>query len=419
MKTDFISSISHELRSPLHGVLASVEFLQETALTEVQADMVSNINASGRVLLDTINHVLDFSKVNKKVKGRGKVLKRRSNKEKRLSFRDYDHLDNTADDTADVCILSEEVMESVWAGRNMSKLLYGTPSSQQKSPPQSMATPPEDPVTVIMDITWQPSWTSEMDAGAWRRILMNLFGNSIKYTKSGFIKVSMIVEEEMNVRGKKVSSLLVLKVKDSGKGMSKEFLKHHLFKPFTQEDSLAVGAGLGLSIVRHIIQDLGGEINFTSEQGVGTEATVKLPMTLCPRKDDISDLVADVRTLTKGKKFHLEGFDRYPDISETPTGILSADSEAAMFLKSSMHVMLTEWFGMESSTVAISGMSAEVVVGMESGMPSLMEKLQSYGPGSGPSIAIILCSAYPPTGTATTYGSLRVFYVPQTYVLVY
>lgn len=55
MKTDFISSISHELRSPLHGVLASVEFLQETDLTEVQADMIGNINASGRVLLDTIN----------------------------------------------------------------------------------------------------------------------------------------------------------------------------------------------------------------------------------------------------------------------------------------------------------------------------------------------------------------------------
>jgi len=58
MKTDFISSISHELRSPLHGVLASVEFLQETDLTEVQADMIGNINASGRVLLDTINHIL-------------------------------------------------------------------------------------------------------------------------------------------------------------------------------------------------------------------------------------------------------------------------------------------------------------------------------------------------------------------------
>ncbi|KAF2493134.1 hypothetical protein BU16DRAFT_512860 [Lophium mytilinum] len=416
MKTDFISSISHELRSPLHGVLASVEFLQETPLTEVQADMVSNINASGRVLLDTINHVLDFSKVNKKVKGRGKVSKRRTGKKQRLSFQDHENLDNTAEDNADMCILSEEVVESVWAGRNMSKLLYPTPASHQRSRPQSMIGAPETPVTIIMDIRWQPNWTFEMDAGAWRRILMNLFGNSMKYTKSGFIKVSMAVEENTSVRGKKARSMLVLKVKDSGKGMSREYMKHHLYKPFTQEDSLAVGAGLGLSIVRHIIQDLGGEINFTSEQGVGTEATVKLPMVAGPpTKDDISDLVADVKGSTKGKKFHLEGFDRYPDISETPTGILSADSEAAMFLKSSIHVMLTEWFEMDSSTACISDKTAEVVVIMESGIPSLMEKLQSYEPGTGPSIAIILCSAYPPTGTATVIGSLRVFYVPQPY----
>jgi len=47
------------------------------------------------------------------------------------------------------------------------------------------------------------------------------------------------------IRGKKIKSMLILKVKDSGKGISKEFLKHHLYKPFTQEDSLAVGAGLG------------------------------------------------------------------------------------------------------------------------------------------------------------------------------
>ena len=68
MKTDFISSISHELRSSLHGVLASVEFLQETEINKMQVDMVNNIQASGKVLLDTINHVLDFSKVNKRTK---------------------------------------------------------------------------------------------------------------------------------------------------------------------------------------------------------------------------------------------------------------------------------------------------------------------------------------------------------------
>jgi signal transduction histidine kinase len=173
MKTDFISSISHELRSPLHGVLASVEFLQETDLSEVQADMVSNINASGRVLLDTINHVLDFSKVNKKVKTKGNSFKRRGGRKARLSFPDQEGLDNTAVSTADICVLSEEVVESVWAGRNLTKAAHG-----KNSRAQSMVST-DHPVTVIMDVTCRPNWTFEIDAGAWRRILLNLFGNSL------------------------------------------------------------------------------------------------------------------------------------------------------------------------------------------------------------------------------------------------
>jgi len=254
----------------------------------------------------------------------------------------------------------------------------------------------------------------EVDAGGVRRILLNLFGNSMKYTKSGFIKISTTVEKSTSLRGRKAGSILVLKVKDSGKGISKEFLKHHLFKPFTQEDSLAVGAGLGLSIVRHIIQDLGGEIYFTSEEGVGTEATVKLPLKPIQSRDDgVPRLIADVKALTQGKVFSLEGFDKYPDISETPTGMLPPDFEAAMFLKSSVHAMLVSWFAMEPSTVAGPDKSAaDVVVLMGSGVQSL----QFYDSQSeGPSIAIVLCNAYPPASTPTTYGSLRVFYVPQPY----
>lgn len=418
MKTDFISSISHELRSPLHGVLASVEFLQETSLSEVQEDMVNNISASGRVLLDTINHVLDFSKVNKKVKEKGKNSRRRLGK--RTKSKDPDNLDPSIEEAADVCVLSEEVIESVYAGRTMIRQTYDAGTGRQKSSrPTSIIGAPEAPVTIIMDIGWRPNWNFEIDAGAWRRILLNLFGNAMKYTKTGFIKVTLKLEEDPSSRGKKPRSQLVLRVKDSGKGISKEFLKHHLYKPFTQEDSLAVGAGLGLSIVRHIIQDLGGEINFTSEQGVGTEATVKLPIQSMkqPSPEDLQ-LVTEVKGLSRGQKFHLEGFDRYPDISETPTGILSADFEGAMFLKSSMHTMLTGWFDMEPATTQILDKSdSDLVVLMESGIAALDEKLRYYRDlqqkGSGPLIAIVLCSGYPSDSQLHAYEPLKVFYVPQ------
>lgn len=418
MKTDFISSISHELRSPLHGVLASVEFLQETPMSEVQADMVSNINASGRVLLDTINHVLDFSKVNRRVKDKGRLGKRKTGKKLRPPRQDQ----GIAEDVADICLVSEEVVESVYAGRKLSKLAYDASAGRQRySRSQTTIEAPEQPVTVIMDIGWRPNWNFEIDSGAWRRILLNLFGNSMKYTKNGFIKVSLDVEGSSS-SGKKARSMLVLRVKDSGKGISKEFLKNHLYKPFTQEDSLAVGAGLGLSIVRHIIQDLGGEIKFASEQGVGTEVTVKLPLSLTrqPKVDfSVSDIVDEVKAAAQGRKFVLEGFDRYPDISETPTGILSADFEGAMFLKSNIHTMLTDWFDMEPApTQVLDKSDSDMVVLMESGIGALDETLQEYKNlrlnGSGPSTAIILCNdEYPSTAQLHVYKPLQVFYVPQ------
>jgi hypothetical protein len=63
MKNSFISEINHELRSPLHNVLASVEFLQDSTMNEQQQEMVSIIGFCGRTLLDTLNHVLDFTKL--------------------------------------------------------------------------------------------------------------------------------------------------------------------------------------------------------------------------------------------------------------------------------------------------------------------------------------------------------------------
>jgi hypothetical protein len=64
-KGDFISNVSHELRSPLHGILASVEFLADSALDGFQRNLVDTVDMCGRTLLDTIEHVLDFSKIKK------------------------------------------------------------------------------------------------------------------------------------------------------------------------------------------------------------------------------------------------------------------------------------------------------------------------------------------------------------------
>ena len=64
-KGDFINNVSHELRSPLHGILASVEFLADTTLDGFQRNLIDTVDICGRTLLDTIEHVLDFTKIKK------------------------------------------------------------------------------------------------------------------------------------------------------------------------------------------------------------------------------------------------------------------------------------------------------------------------------------------------------------------
>jgi signal transduction histidine kinase len=412
MKSDFISSISHELRSPLHGVLASVEFLQETEMTDIQEDMVSNIHASGKVLLDTINHVLDFSKVNRRSKNNTSLSK--SARRRRKGTVEKPAVEEEEDQT-DILKLTEEVIESIYAGHSVGKPVL-SPNSHRSS---FIATK-EYAVNVVTDIKWAPNWTFEIDPGAWSRILMNVFSNALKYTKSGFVKVSLDLEDEGVARSKKARKTLVLKVRDSGKGISEEFLKYRLFKPFTQEDSLATGTGLGLSIVRHIIQDLGGTIDFTSEQGTGTEVTVRLPLraqkptALSPE----DEMLLEVRKVTKGYTFRLEGFERYPDIAEAPTGILSAEAEAAMLLKSAGQAKLTDWFCMEQSQ-AIDEFGPDMIVIMEAGVPpnGVHEILEAYDHSkpsrSGKAIAIVMCSGYRPTPKMLTCGGFQIFYLHQ------
>jgi signal transduction histidine kinase len=110
-------------------------------------------------------------------------------------------------------------------------------------------------VVVTLDVAPFVSWIVRSQPGALRRIVMNLLGNALKYTESGYIKVSLLQE--------KASSHTVafkLSVEDSGKGMSAEYQQTKLFAPFSQEDPFSSGTGLGLSIVKQIVESLKGEI---------------------------------------------------------------------------------------------------------------------------------------------------------------
>ncbi|UPL04038.1 hypothetical protein LCI18_014972 [Fusarium solani-melongenae] len=297
-KSDALGSLSHELRSPLHGAVLSVELLNDTCLSVPQQNILHTIETCCRTLSDTIDHLLEYSKVNSlashEVPQEGQSLNRASSFRTAMKpFCKTVHLD----------ILVEEVMESVYAGFNFQHLSIAQLSGQspKRAGPlditsirrldsmqameelgPSVTTGGVDTsfgdVAVFLTVDPSCSWAFYTHPGPMRRIVMNLFGNSLKYTHRGLIKVSLQQSNALCADSKE--RWVTLTVADTGVGIGQDFLQNSIFKPFAQENHLSSGTGVGLSFVKQMTTQLGGHISVSSRIGVGTTVTVTLPMTL-------------------------------------------------------------------------------------------------------------------------------------------
>ncbi|GAO52066.1 hypothetical protein SAICODRAFT_68711 [Saitoella complicata NRRL Y-17804] len=279
----FISNISHELRSPLHGILASAELLSEAPdLSSADRTFLRTITSCGQTLQDVINHVLDFG-----------TLTTTAGRET------LNHAPEQNMAAIDLVRLIEEVVESCWTGWEFKKLSHlfdsgGMESSvgekMQKSGDEKLNE--VNAMSFILDVApREGGYHGLLHGGAWRRVAMNLIGNALKYTSQGLLTVSLREASGDDVerilggrrrmeRGRNFVPIY-LSVKDTGRGMSTEFLQNKLFKPFSQEDPLSTGTGLGMAISIKLIQSLFGELHVTSEPGVGTnmEMVFELEMT--------------------------------------------------------------------------------------------------------------------------------------------
>ncbi|KAJ0418604.1 hypothetical protein BJY00DRAFT_287429 [Aspergillus carlsbadensis] len=310
-KFDLISSISHELRSPLHGMLANTELLSTSILQPEQREIVKALETSGVTLLDTMNHLLDFAKINNLTamnKGASSVTSLVS--------------------TFNLDTLVEDVVNSVFTGmRHAAAASTPSESSVAESPHSTYK--PDLSVVIRIEDQHQHQWKVNSMSGAWRRIVMNILGNALKYTQQGFIEVSLSMAKSGADRPSDVAHFCVT---DTGRGMSQEFLRNKLFSPFTQEDSLSEGAGLGLSIVKQLVSFLGGSIDVKSEWGVGTQVDIYIPIKLVPTKQVVGG-GGEAQPAAKHKKFSLIGLGAYPELSEAPTGTLSPKAKRKICLQ--------------------------------------------------------------------------------------
>ncbi len=225
-KTDFLSRISHDMRTPLNGIIGMAYLAQEQENPPYTADCLSKINTSAKFLLGLINNILDMSKVES---GKTELHPEPYNIEEFNSYLDA-------------------VIRPLCKEKSQSFDLY------------------ED-----IDISRIPL----CDKNCVNQVVFNLLSNSVKFTpEGGTISYSLCV--------KKLSQNRVTiehRISDTGIGMTSEFQKH-LYEPFSQEGRNDVsehrGSGLGLSIVKKLVDLMGGTISVQSEVGHGTTFLIDL-----------------------------------------------------------------------------------------------------------------------------------------------
>lgn len=227
-KSYFLATMSHELRTPLNAVIGFSELLQTSVLTsDQQKDYIQSINVAGNALLSLINDVLDLSKI------------------------EADQTKITPKKTTLIKLLNE--IEKIFHKKAQAKGLTLTIDC------------PEDLPLLYLDT---PSL---------RQVMLNLFGNAIKFTNVGSVSLHVRFTEFDERFG-----ALTLAMTDTGIGVKPEY-QEKIFEPFVQQDTVRggriyEGTGLGLSISRRLIEKMGGELTLESQEGRGSVFTVRLPL---------------------------------------------------------------------------------------------------------------------------------------------
>lgn len=348
-KTNLVSSITHELRNPLHGILGTADILSDTAMSALQHGMVHTVESCGRTLLDTINSLLDLTFIDQYRKG--DTSQKRKGKKKKGLPRSLPLGENPSVSHVELDAVLEEVTDCVFAGYCFYNHPQAPPPALSESSSRSAGQPHKaDPVgprathvTVIFDIEPHTEWDFETHAGAWRRILMNVFGNALKYTPSGYIYIGLKSSQSATRTPKKSTGNqkqefeVTITVRDTGKGIGPAFLQNDLFSPFKQEDPLASGSGLGLSIVRQAVGFLGGSIEIESTVGQGTQISIHAPLIRSTTKTDVdsSRSFSSLRDYTEGRTMGILGFGK------------SLSSQRDTVLYSSLERTCCDWFGLK------------------------------------------------------------------------
>ncbi|THW58335.1 hypothetical protein D6D20_07291 [Aureobasidium pullulans] len=188
--------------------------------------------------------------------------------------------------------VTEDVVESVVIGRRFEVMASNIQRSFESGTEEENL---PEPVSVFLTMPSRDHWWIKSSPGSWTRILTNLLGNALKYTKTGSVQITIDIEDAIQTTAEAEYRPVVLTVQDSGIGMTSDFIKSGLFAPFQQEDTNSKGTGLGMSVVKSIVANIDGKIRVSSEVNKGTRirfSHVAKFLTEPPSSDGTDDYVA-------------------------------------------------------------------------------------------------------------------------------
>ena len=240
-KTDFMNRMSHDIRTPINGILGMMQIIRKNwGDMDKLDDSLNKMEVLTKHLNELVEDILNMSKL------------------------ESDHME-IVNESFDLNHLVEEINDLI------------------------------DAQVSIQNITYHKHMENVVhthligDALQLRRILINLLTNAIKYNKSNGT-IDMYVRE---IKSDDSKVTFEFEIKDTGIGMSEDYIENHLFTPFSQAKQDArtryEGTGLGMSIVKGLVDKLGGNIEVKSEVGVGTQIKVVLTYQLDTSKNEKQD----------------------------------------------------------------------------------------------------------------------------------
>jgi two-component system sensor histidine kinase EvgS len=226
-KSMFIANVSHEIRTPMNSILGFSEILLNRIDDDISKSYLKTIFSSGKILLDLINDILDLSKIDS-----GKI---------KLNLTQF-------------------------SLKDMIDEIFGLfiPRTNQKG------------IDLLLEFPSSFPGSIQLDEVRLRQILVNLIGNSLKFTEAGHIKVYVEINN-YSINGDSID--FTISVEDTGIGISPED-QDLIFQPFSQArtniSKNAQGTGLGLTISTRLAEILGGNITLKSEIGCGSTFYINL-----------------------------------------------------------------------------------------------------------------------------------------------